>query len=125
MFFIDEDKIIHLTRGDIASIEVGAQLSAGEAYTFKVSDVVRFKAFEKGKCDIVVLQKDVVVKAETPTVTISLTKEDTKIGKVISKKKDYWYEIELNPDTAPQTIVGYDDDGAKILRLYPEGSDVP
>jgi hypothetical protein len=37
---------------------------------------------------------------------------------------DYWYEVELNPDEDCQTIVGYDEDGAKVLRLFPEGADV-
>jgi hypothetical protein len=50
-----------------------------------------------------------------------LSKEDTKIGKKVNKPVDYWYEVELNPDTYPQTIVGYDEDGAKIFKLYPEG----
>lgn len=36
---------------------------------------------------------------------------------------DYWYEVELNPETEAQTIIGYDEDGPKIFRLYPEGDD--
>jgi len=46
-----------------------------------------------------------------------------KIGDVINKPTDYWYEIEINPETKPQTIIGYDENGEKILKLYPEGSD--
>ena len=57
-------------------------------------------------------------------VEIYLTEEDTKIGEVISKPKDYWYEVELNPDEEPQTIIGYDEDGAKIFKLFPEGDDI-
>ena len=26
-------------------------------------------------------------------------------------------------DTQPQTIIGYDEDGAKVFRLFPEGAD--
>jgi hypothetical protein len=48
-----------------------------------------------------------------------------KIGDVISKHKDYWYEVVLNDDTLPQTIIGYDEDGAKLFRLFPEGDDIP
>ena len=62
----------------------------------------------------------------TETITnveIVLSKEDTKIGSLISTPFDYWYEIELNPETEPQTVIGYDDDGEKIFRLYPEGDD--
>ena len=61
---------------------------------------------------------------EAESVTINLTKEDTKIAEIINKPVDYWYEIEMNPDTEPQTIIGYDEDGEKIFRLYPEGSEL-
>ena len=57
----------------------------------------------------------------TDLVTISLSSTDTRIGEIINKPVDYWYEIELNPDTTPQTIIGYDADGPKILKLFPEG----
>lgn len=44
---------------------------------------------------------------------------------MVNKPTDFWYEVELNPDTAPQTIIGYDKEtGAKIFRLYPEGGDM-
>ena len=123
MFRIDEDKTIHLTRGDIASITVSAE-SNGEAYTFKSGDVVRFKVFERKNCDKVILCKTVGVLEDTTEVNVLLEKEDTKIGEVISKPTKYWYEVELNPYTNPQTIVGYDEDGEKVFTLYPEGSDV-
>ena len=124
MFTINDDRSIYLTRGDIAVIEISAMKSETEAYTFQVGDVVRFNVFEKKRCDVVVLQKDVTVDAETTSVTIILDRVDTKLGELINKPKEYWYEVELNPDTMPQTIVGYDDDGPKILRLLPEGDDV-
>lgn len=121
MFVINEDKSIYLTRGDIANIEVTAKNAEGNAYTFQKGDVVRIKVFEKKGCECVVLQKDVVVEAEATAVTIFLGKEDTTIGEIISKPKDYWYEVELNPETLPQTIIGYDEDGAKVFKLFPEG----
>ena len=122
MFKIDEDKTIHLTRGDIANITVSANLD-GQPYTFKVGDVVRIKVMKRKDCNVVLLQKDVEVKEETQAVSIFLEKEDTKIGDVINKPTTYWYEVELNPETTPQTIIGYDEDGEKQFVLYPEGSD--
>ena len=106
MFSINNDKSMHLTRGDIAIIEIGASKSETEDYTFKEGDIVRFRVFEKNHYENVVIQKDVTVESETTSVDISLYKEDTKIGELINKPKDYWYEIELNPDTLPQTIIG-------------------
>lgn len=123
MFVILNDKTICLTRGDVANIVVSANLQDGQAYTFTAGDVVRFRVYEKKNCSNVVIQKDAVVDTEAQSVTISLDKEDTKIGELISKPVDYWYEIEVNPDTKPQTIIGYDEAGEKIFRLYPEGSE--
>lgn len=124
MFTIEADKTINVTRGDILYFSVMAE-GNGVPYTFKAGDIVRISVYGKNACENVVLQKDFLVTESVDTIEIYLNKEDTKIGEIINKQKDYWYEIVLNPDTAPQTIIGYDDDGAKVFRLYPEGEDVP
>jgi hypothetical protein len=124
MFTINNDKSIYLTRGDTAVIEIGAVKIGNESYIFTPGEVVRFKVCEKRRYDRIVLLKDVIVDSETEFVDITLTKDDTKIGELINKPEDYWYEVELNPNTSPQTIIGYDVDGPKIFRLFPEGDDV-
>ena len=123
MFKINDDLSIYLTRGDAAVFNVAVD-AGGEPYTFQPGDVVRIKVFGKKSCDKVELQKDFPVTEATDSVEIMLTSQDTKIGELVSKPFDYWYEVELNPDTHPQTVVGYDEDGAKVLRLFPEGKDV-
>ena len=123
MFVVNDDLTIHCTRGDSGTVYVSAEKD-GLEHVFKAKDVVRFKVFSKKDCGCVVLQKDVVVAADTVMVPVYLSGALTKIGDVISKPVDYWYEVELNPYTVPETIVGYDDDGAKVFRLYPEGKDV-
>jgi hypothetical protein len=109
-------KEIKITRGDIGTIDFSI-----EDYTFKAGDVIRFKVFKILDCKCVELQKDIIINEETETIAIPLTSEETRIGSLINKPTKYWYEIELNPETACQTIVGYDDDGEKIFRLFPEG----
>lgn len=123
MFRIDEDMTIYVTRGDVAFFRVTAEEN-GLPYKFKSGDVVRIKVMQKKKCENVAFQKDFPILDESEYVDILLTEEETKIGDVISKPVDYWYEIELNPYTDPQTIIGYDDDGAKIFKLFPEGRDI-
>ena len=123
MFKVNEDKSIYVTRGDYCEIPVAAVIN-GEVSKFKSGDVLRFKATKKKDCNTVVIQRDYLVDTETDAITFHLTGDDTRIGAVISKPTDYWYEVELNPDTDPQTIIGYDEDGAKVLRLFPEGADV-
>lgn len=121
MFTIDEENTISITRGDVGVIEVRVENATGGQYIFKPGDVVRFKVFVKKRHDSVVINKEVTVAEETEVVDVTLESSDTKIGSVINKPVDYWYEVELNPYTIPQTVVGYDADGAKIFRLYPEG----
>ena len=117
MFKVNEDLSIYGTRGDIISFSVTATKD-NEGYTFKAGDVLRFKVFEKKACENVVLQKDFGIESNSDSVTISLTEFETRIGDTISKPKDYWYEVELNPFDDPQTIIGYDDDGAKVFKLF-------
>lgn len=119
MFSVDNDMTISITRGDVATIPVSA---VGEA--FKLGDIIRIKVFEKKNCANVIFQKDFGVAEETENFELVLTRNETKIGETINKPKTYWYEIELNPDTNPNTIVGYDEDGPKLFVLYPEGEDI-
>jgi len=125
MFVVNDDFSIYATRGDIVCINLTATDDrSGEPYEFQPGDIVRMKIFGKNDAENVVMQKDFPVVAKTDTVGIFLTEDDTKIGEVISKPRDYWYEIELNPYSNPQTIIGYDEDGAKIFKLFPEGRDL-
>lgn len=121
MFKVKEDLSIHITRGDIGLLEITAKNEDGSDYTFKVDDIIRLGIFEKKNFNSIKKQKDITVQEETTTVQISLNKEDTSIGDIINTPVDYWYEVQLNPETNPQTIIGYDENGAKIFRLYPEG----
>lgn len=121
--FLIKNKKIHLTRGDMACLKINAQINNGENHTFVAGDVVRFKVMEVEHCENVIISKDVTVSENTELVEISLGTNDTKIGDYINEPVEYWYEVELNPDTNPQTIVGYDLQGPKILILYPEGAD--
>lgn len=124
MFVLNDDLSIYATRGDIVFFSVSAE-DDGNPYKFQAGDVLRIKVYGKKNAENVVLQKDFPVTKETETVEIFLSEEDTKIGDVISKPTDYWYEVELNPYDNPQTIIGYDEDGAKVFRLFPEGDDIP
>lgn len=123
MFEINkETKTISVTRGDAAHISFGANRRDGSPYKFVKDDIVRLKIYEKNYCGKVVLKKDVSPTEESTSVNIVLDSSETRLCGVISKPVDYWYEISLNPDTPrAQTIIGYDESGPKIFRLYPEG----
>ena len=122
MYKLNDDKSIYVTRGDAALIGIVADTLGGNRHTFKIGEVLWFKVMRKKKCEDVVLKKRFVVTAESKEVQIFLDEEETKIGNSISKPVDYWYEVELVTLSGDiQTIIGYDEDGAKIFRLYPEG----
>lgn len=115
MFKIDGDTI-HITRGDKAVIELKI-----EGYIFSIGDKIEFRIYErKGLDKLPVRIKETKIVKESTSVNIELTSEDTKIGDIENKTKEYWYEIELNDN---QTIIGYDENGAKKLILYPEGAE--
>ena len=121
MFTLNDDNSIYATRGDIVFFGVTAEDKVTkEPYIFQPGDVLRIKIFGKKEAETVYLQKDFPVNLVTDEVESFLTEEDTRIGEIISKPKDYWYEVELNPDTNPQTIIAYDEDGTKVFRLSPK-----
>ncbi len=123
MFVVNEDLSIYATRGDIVFFNVSAK-DGDVTYKFQPGDIVRMSVYGKKDAESVVLQKDFPVGDVCESVFIYLEEKDTKFGDIISKHTDYWYEIVLNPDTAPQTIIGYDEDGAKVFRLFPESDEI-
>lgn len=123
MYKLNEDLSIYVTRGDAVLLDVKANNKDGTPYTFVPGDLVRFKVCKKKNTSVVVLQKDFPITTITQSVQVFLSKDETKIGTTISKPVDYWYEVELNPLSEPQTIIGYDEDGAKVFKLFPEGAD--
>lgn len=120
MFTINDDLSIYVTRGDVVYFSVTAEEN-GIPYKFRVDDILRIKITDKKDAESVLFQKTFLVEEETDRVHMHLNGDETRFGDVISKPTDYWYEVELNPYSKPQTIIGYDEDGAKIFRLFPEG----
>lgn len=123
MFVINKDSSIYVTRGDIVYFTVRAKQN-DVPYVFKSGDVLRMKIFAKKDCKDVVLRKDFTVEEEMESVVLHLSGKETKIGSIISKPTVYWYEVELNPETYPQTIIGYDEEGPRVFMLFPEGRDM-
>ena len=122
MFKIDKNSLtIKITRGNAGIFGVTATNDDGSEYTFQNGDTIRLAIYEKKKYETLIFEKIVPIINKTTEVEIELTADDTKIGEIINKPVDYWYEIELNPDGDTQTIVGYDEQGPNIFKLYPEG----
>ena len=117
---------IETNRGDMLMLSIKTtNRKTGQPYIFQVGDIVRFKVMKKKQCNEVVLQKDVKVTEVCESVEMTIPSEEMKIGDIINKPVDYWYEVELNPDTPfTVTILGYTKEtGPRILSLTPEGGD--
>lgn len=111
---------IKLNRGDVLKLSISLVYDDGTNYTYKANDKLIFSIYNKGKLtDDAILTKEVIATGGEESLNINCTSEETKIGDPINKEKEYWYEIELNGE---HTVIGYDDEGAKLLMLYPEGS---
>lgn len=110
---------IKLNRGDILDLTLTLKLSDNTTYTFKSGDYIKFSVYEKKKMsDNALFMKKIYATAGQTSIELSLTNEETKIGELINKPTEYWYEFELNDE---YTVIGYDENGPKILLLYPEG----
>ena len=117
----NKKKQISINRGDdnigfIFSIPLDQE----EKYEFQVGDVIVFSVYNKeGLNDSALLIKTIEIQEPTEEVEINLTKEETAIGDIQNKPVECSYEIQLNNNT----IIGYDEKGAKKFIVYPEGSD--
>lgn len=138
MIAIDEDqKTIHLTRGDITGSEINRlaiqypiwdiENEEEILYEFQLTDRITFTAFEpKGYTKWEIFSVSYTIAqlgyiAPTTTPEIIITSEMADSFELLNKKKTYWYEITLNDRN---TILGMDDEGAKKIIVYPERTEV-
>lgn len=136
MIGIGEDKrTIYLTRGDKTSELFrlsfyfpiwNFETQKEEKYTFKLTDKIAFVVKEKKgytKTEVLRVEKTIAemgFNKPTQYPEIQLSEEDTKAFDLLNKKKTYWYDIVLNDTT---TILGYDEEGASKLIVYPEANE--
>ena len=119
MFKIDGNNNIHCTRGDIGTIHLKIKQGTGY-YQFQPGDIVIFTVKKNLKKAEYNIRKIITPAPGTDIVEIPLTKADTTIGNLISRRQTYYYDIALGDD---QTVIGFDNTtGAKYFYLYPEAS---
>lgn len=118
MIKIDDEKTIHITRGD-ATNDLNKLTISYDDYEFKTNDKLKLVVVEKkGYTEKIVFEKEQTVLSASSSVDFALTSTETKSFPLENKKKTYWYDIRLNDDT---TIIGYDEENAKKLIVYPGG----
>ena len=113
-----EGTTIKLNRGDVLNLTLSI-MDDGEPYTFQIGDEIIFSIYAKnGLNNEPLLTKKITMSEESQTASINLSSNETKIGDYLNKPIDCWYEVELN---GQYTVIGYDENGPKILKLFPEG----
>lgn len=122
MFKIEKNKIL-VNRGDFGIIDFRIPIDKETDYTFEIGDVISFGVYPTNQYERnPLIYKEITIEEDGVTsVQIVLESEDTRIGPIINKPVQYWYEIQLNKE---QTVLGYDKNGPKIFMLYPEGSEI-
>ncbi len=122
MIKIDEDNNLHITRGDCSSDGMNTIEISFDGYTFKPEDKITFVAMlKKGFTKEEVLRKEfklseIGVQENVSQFDLTFTKEETKKFELKDKKTTFWYTVVLNDSI---TILGYDEDGAKKIYVYP------
>lgn len=130
MIAIEDKTIIHMSRGDAPTGEFNRLAfclptfdgQKEEYYKFQLTDQISFLAYEKKgytKEEIFRIDytlADLGYTEPTTVVEIPLTEEMTSKFPLKNKKYTYWYDISLN-DTL--TFLGYDNDSAKKIIVYP------
>ena len=83
--------------------------------------MVFFNIYEaKGYDAEPLVSKTIELDSEAYEVEIPLTEEDTTFGDIPNKPITYWYDITLNEDL---TVVGYNEEGARLFNQYPAKGD--
>lgn len=111
-----KNNTFHVTRGDKGSITIA--YADGSA----LPGTICFRVYGKNELDskpIINIEKE--IGSNTTSYELHLSSEDTyKFDNPANGKEEYWYELKLGPDN---TVLGYDESGAKIFYLYPTGKD--
>lgn len=108
-------KNLHITRTESGSVTINSKKG------FNVGDTVELNVYEvEGLDSAPVLAKSVEITEATNQAVIELYSADTDLGEPSNDKTEYWFQIRKNGE---KTILGFDDNGAKILYLYPCGID--
>lgn len=132
-----EETTIHLTRGDATQDKYNKlafifpiynfETKQEENYKFQPDDKITFVVInKKGYTREEILRKDYTLRdigytEETEIAELPLTEEETKKFPLSDKAQTYWYDLILNDDT---TMLGFDNEGAKKIIIYPEVEEV-
>ena len=106
----------HVTRGDSGSITIAYKDGS------VLPNTICFRVY--GKDDLnsdPIINKELAIDSGSTSYDLYIYGEDTmQMENPENGKEEYWYELKIGPTN---TVLGYDEQGAKIFYLYPTGKD--
>lgn len=117
-----EGSTIKVFRGDSGHFDISKTDSEGNIEQFKKGDKVILSVKENFGENTVLLRKTKLVDEDCNKISFFITEEDTiSLTNLISEPIDYEYDIKVE-GLENSTIIGHDDSGAKLFKVYPTGS---
>lgn len=112
-----QNNTFHVTRGDRGSFTIayrdGSNLPEGATVSFRV-----YRREELDSDPVIFLDDDIPANAKSFDIEVWANPE--KFDNPENDREEYWYELKVGLEN---TVLGYDETGAKIFYLYPTGKD--
>ena len=112
--FIFKNNTFHVTRGDSGSITIAYKDGSNLPHS-----TLTFGVYRKNELDsdpVIWVEED--LPGDTNSITLDIYANPDKIENPDGDKEEYWYELKLG---LLNTVLGYDETGAKLFYLYPSG----
>ena len=111
-----QNNTFHVTRGDSGSITIAYKNGA----TLPASTLT-FGVYRKNELDSdPVIWVEESLTGDLDSYTLNIFTDPNELENPTNGREEYWYELKLGPDN---TVLGYDETGAKIFYLYPSGKE--
>lgn len=117
-----EGTTIKVFRGDSGHFDISKTDSEGNIEQFKQGDKVILSVKENFGEKNVLLRKTIPVNEDCDKVEFPISEEESiSLTDLISEPMDFEYDVKVK-GVESSTIIGHDDSGAKIFKVYPTGS---
>lgn len=117
-----EGTTIKVFRGDSGHFDISKTDKEGNIENFKKGDKVILSVKQNFAESEILLRKTIIVEEDCIKVEFPISDEDTiSLTEIISEPIELEYDIKVD-GTEKTTIIGHDDSGAKIFKVYPSGS---
>lgn len=106
----------HVTRGDSGSITIAYKDGS------VLPGTICFRVYGKEELNSdPIINKEIEIGSGTTSYDLIIESGDTmQMDNPENEREEYWYELKIGPTN---TVLGYDETGAKIFYLYPTGKD--